>query len=288
MMIEFLLWSNCNNNCKFCWQNKIHDLSTILNEEEMLDSLKQAISKIKEIKNGDDLLIVGGEVLADYYYTVDKKLDELFVIVKKKMERNEIRYFYINTNLLYDNLINVTALMNIFIGMRDRIKFTTSYDVYGRFDNEDAKKLFFENIRVLKEKYPDINIVVNSILTKQLIDNIITGEYNYKQMIDEYNLSYINLIPYIPVKDDNSMNTNFNDIIKALSIVNQQDPGYIKHYIDDFDLNQNKILYEYHKDKGYVECTAEYNICGHNKNFMKVLNGECYICKLKDMFTNYT
>lgn len=286
MMIEFLLWSNCNNHCKFCWQNKIHDQSTILNETEMLDSVTKTIVRIKEIKNYDDVLIVGGEILADYYTSVDKKLEELFVIVKKKIERNEIRYFYINTNLLYDNMINVTNLMNIFIGLRDRIKFTTSYDIFGRFDNQASQDLFLSNLQYIKNKYPDINIVVNSILTKQLIQAIINGEYNYKGLLDKYKLSYINLIPYIPVKDNDEMDTNFKDIIKALSIVNRQNPGYIKHYIDDFDLNQDKILYEYHKDNGYIECTAEYNSCGHNKNFNKVLNGECYICKLKDMFTN--
>ena len=205
----------------------------------MLKSITEATSRIKQIKNYDDVLIVGGEILEDYYTTVDKKLEELFVILKKKIERNEIRYFYINTNLLYENMINVTNLMNVFIGLRDRIKFTTSYDIYGRFDNEDSKKLFLSNLQYIKNKYPDVNIVVNSILTKQLIKAIINGEYDYKEILDKYKLSYINLIPYIPVKDNNEMDTNFKDIIKALSIVNKHNPGYIKHYIDDFDLNQD-------------------------------------------------
>ena len=55
------------------------------------------------------------------------------------------------------------------------------------------------------------------------------------------------------------MDVTFKDIIKVLAAQEKIEPGYINRYIDDFDLNQNKILYEYHKDKGYVECTAEYD-----------------------------
>ena len=102
--------------------------------------------------------------------------------------------------------------------------------------------------------------------------------------IKKFGVKYINYIPYIPVEDDNSMDVTFKDIIKVLAAQEKIEPGYINRYIDDFDLNQNKILYEYHKDKGYVECTAEYAECHHNENFKKVLGNECYICKLKDVF----
>jgi len=93
---------------------------------------------------------------------------------------------------------------------------------------------------------------------------------------------YVNFIPYIPVNDDRCMDISWSHIIMFLEEVNKVFPGYLEHYVADFNDNQNKILYEYHKDKGFEECTAEYNACGHNKNFSKVISdGTCYICALK-------
>ncbi len=100
-------------------------------------------------------------------------------------------------------------------------------------------------------------------------------------------VKYVNLIPYIPVPDDDSMTPSWGQVIAALVNADKEIPGYLDHYIDDYDLNQNKILYEYHVGQGYVECTAEYLPCRHNKNFTKATpDGSCYICELKKEFRN--
>lgn len=279
-MQEFLLWSNCTNYCEFCWQQKKKDLTTFLNEEEMLCCITETSKMLDTINDGDDVLLVGGEILAPYYSSVNSALHNLIDKCVGLVISDKIRYLYINTNLIYLDRINLTYLLDSFLGIEDRLKFTTSFDIYGRFCSSIEKGVFLDNLAYIRDNYPKINIVVNSIITKQLA----TSSFDFYAFKEEYKLRHINFIPYIPVEDDRIMDVEFKDIVKVLAKAEHENKGYIKFYIQDLDLNQNKKLYEYHKDEGYVECTSKYADCGHNENFRKVLGNECFICKLKDMF----
>ena len=282
-MQEFILWSNCNNHCDFCWQCYKHDKSTILNSGEMLKCLADLDWKLDEINDGDDVLLVGGEILNSYSELVDYSLRITITRCINMLKNNKIRYLYINTNLLYKDKSNLDYLLYNIIEnhLEDRLKFTTSYDIYGRFKDDGARNLFLSNLKYIYKYYPKINIVVNAIITKQLVES----DFDWDNFQKEYGIKYINFIPYIPVKDDRSMDVDFKDILKILIREEKKRPGYINFYINDFDLNQDKVLYEYHKDKGFIECTAKYSECHHNENFKKILNnGECYICKLKEIF----
>ena len=298
MMKEFIVWHNCTNQCDFCWQCKKQDKTAFLNHIEMIAAIRATEEKIlNEVNDGDDVLLVGGEILNSYNELSDYELHRLLNLCASLIKKDRIRYLYINTNLIYGNRKNLTYLLDLFNGIEDRLKFTTSYDVYGRFKSNDKYDLWVDNMIYIRDFYPNINMVVNIIITKQLVNwleegNSVTKDYTWNSFWNYqwnsfqnfFKIKYINFIPYIPVEDDRSMDVTFKDIVKVLAAEEKRIPGYINKYIDDFDLNQDKILYEYHKDKGYVECTAKYSDCHHNENFKKVLGGECYICKLKEIF----
>ena len=293
MMKEFIVWHNCTNQCDFCWQCKKQDKTAFLNHIEMIAAIRATEEKIlNEVNDGDDVLLVGGEILNSYNELSDYELHRLLNLCASLIKKDKIRYLYINTNLIYKDCKNLTYLLDLFSGIEDRLKFTTSYDVYGRFnhslDKEEspALKIWFNNILYIKNNYPKINVVVNVIITKQLVEKVKTGDWtiDWNKFQSTLGIKYINFIPYIPIEDDRSMDVTFKDIVKVLAAEEKRKPGYINKYIDDFDLNQDKILYEYHKDKDYVECTAKYSDCHHNENFKKVLGNECYICKLKEIF----
>ena len=279
-MQEFILWSNCTNNCAFCWQQKKKDLTVFLNEKEMLECITETSIRLDSINDGDDVLLVGGEILAPYFSSVNVALHKLIDKCIEMLKSDRIRYLYINTNLIYIDRSNLTYLLDMVKGIEDRLKFTTSFDVYGRFETGIEKNIFFDNLAYIRDNYPEINVVINSIITKQLV----ASGFDFEKFKDEYKVRYINFIPYIPVVDDRCMDVEFKDIVKILVDFERKHKGYIKNYINDFDLNQNKVLYEYHKDTGYRECTSKYASCGHNENFKKVLGDECYICKLKELF----
>ena len=287
------------NNCRFCWQRLFHDKTTWLNEDEKLTSIQEC-SKIVEREAKDcDMLLVGGEVFADQGEKVDVALSELYKQVADKVKAGDVRYLYANTNLTYENRSNLTNLLDAFAGIEDQLKFTTSYDLDGRFNrlNEgelesgcakiDRKGLFLENLKFINDNYPKINTVVNTIITRAVADAVLKEGYNTHWFVDEFpnTVHYVNLIPYIPVRGDEGLDVRFSETVKVLEAANERYPGYFRDYVRMFDLNQDKLLYEYHKDEGYVERTAGTLPCGHNENFQLVNRaGECFICKLQEYY----
>lgn len=280
VMQEFLLWGNCTNQCDFCWQCKKRDESIFLVKDEMVSCVEETIRRLDEINEGDDVLIVGGEVLASYHPEVNSSLSRLIDRCVELLSTGKMRFLYVNTNLLYKDRTNLIYLLDAVNGYEDRLKFTTSYDVYGRFKTKEAERLFLENLLFIKENYPKINTVVNCIITKQLVES----DFDDEAFKETYGVRYVNFIPYVPVPDDRSMDVDFKDIVRVLARVERRQRGYIDFYINDLYFNQNKALYQYHRDRGYEECTSNYSECRHNENFKKVLNGECFICKLIEAF----
>ena len=279
-MNEFLLWSNCPNSCKFCWQKKINNPNCILNEREMISSIKRAKERISNLPFGD-ILLVGGEIFGTKNREVNDAMLDLILFIRDRIREQKIRYLYINTNLLYDYMFLIKNLCESFAGIEDTLKFTTSYDPEGRFANKEAKLQFDLNLKTITAAYPKINIVVNTILTKKVCNSA----FSVKKFCEEYKVRLVNLIPYIPIEYGDSLTPTYGEIVSKLLETDREIPGYLEGYIRNFDLDQAKILWEYHKDiDDFVECTAEYLPCGHNKNFTKILkNRECFICKLKEL-----
>ena len=72
------------------------------------------------------------------------------------------------------------------------------------------------------------------------------SDFNDEEFKEDYGVRYVNFIPYVPVPDDRSMDVEFKDIVKVLARTERKNKGYIDFYINDFDFNQNKALYQYH------------------------------------------
>lgn len=289
-MVEYIVWSNCPNNCAFCWQKKINDQTTILTESEKIQALDDCISRISKL-GYTDVLVIGGEILCPHSDEVNSKLRYLFNYMAERVRAEETRFFYINTNLLYEDRTNLDTLLQAFEGLEDRLKFTTSCDPYGRFRSHDAESLFVRNLEYLRDNHPKVNVVMNMIMTHQFfmqyMSNGDDGSMSIETM-EPFGVKYVNLLPYIPVEDNRTMDVTKEQILTILEGAEAESPGYFANYVRDYDVNQNRTLYEYHKDKGFTEATAETMECGHNKNFSKVTeDGKCFVCMIKEYLENW-
>lgn len=279
-VFEFLLWDNCKNNCKFCYQKLHYNKFDFIHRQESIQLVKSFIESNSFISNSH-ILLVGGE-LFDNINNLNI-ISDLIIFIANKMKNNIIDLLYVNTNLLYDNL----SILNKFLTVLDsyallpRVKFTTSYDVYGRYETVESEKLFFKNLKYIKNKFNNLNIVVNSILTKQFCESILTNKFSIKTFCTNFSVK-VNTIPYI----------NFNDelladrllIFKTLSYINNENPGFLESYIYDMDIKQEKRLYVYKNNSLNYESSI-LNTCGHSINFKKYsLNDTCFVCDLKKMF----
>ena len=277
---EFLVWDNCNNNCKFCFQRNNPRIFDQDKRKYILNNVISFIDSDQFIK-GSHVLIVGGEIL---YNTADQRmLSEFFNQIVERMLDNTIGLLYINTNLLYSDTINLYNLMELmeWNNLFDRLRFTTSYDIEGRFKSKEDEELMLNNLLELKRLYPKCQIVTNIILTKAMCEAILNDTFSAKYFMVKYNC-WINFIPYIV--SDNRLAADRNTIFNALKHISDENPGYLDKYIANLDLAQEKKLYMY-KDNQFQFCSCELAECGHAVNFKRYSEkGSCFICDLKGLF----
>ena len=282
---EFLVWDNCNNNCQFCWQR---ETPRVYNNDQRGKILQETINFIKsddKFEFGSHVLICGGEIF-------DKPQDfpaltEFFNTIKQFMIEGRIELLYINTNLIYRDQHGVLGMLHNLsmtpkdVDLMSRIRFTTSYDIAGRFHNESDRQLMLSNFKYIADKYPKIHKVVNTILTKPACEAILSGEFDVKHFMDTYNC-WVNLVPYIVL--DDKLTADRSMIFKTLQTVDDQCPGYLEKYVPNMAIKQEKWLYMY-KDGNYQFCSCAIADCGHSINFNKYCKeGTCFCCDLESVF----
>lgn len=275
---EYIVWNNCNNACSFCF------LKTKLQStyEQKFESLDLVENDIQNTFSGH-MLVMGGEIFAETDVKLQDRLREIFTLISNKIAKNEIGFLYMNTNLLY-KLDFLESVLKIFKekNLLDRIKFTTSYDVAGRYRSESAETLFKGNIKYLSANYSLMPIVANTILTNAFCDMVINGKYSIVDTEKELGVT-INPIPYIHVMDDGLMPTK-KQVVDALFELNKQQVNFLKIYCQKMMFDQPRYLLQYNVDNdgyGFLEnATAPNTECGHCVNFRRCFSDskECFVC----------
>ena len=287
---EFIIWQNCNNHCSFCFQRDKCVNLNVFQKQRSLNKILEFLNSDKYVK-GSHILLVGGEIFDNTDGLWELKQDSVISVwcdfidaILNKMCNGDIDLLYVNTNLLYTDfrLLNWLLVRLAQWNLFDRFKFTTSYDLEGRFHTKEREQLFLDNLK--KFKAPDVvskdmNIVVNTILTKKTCERILDGSFNPKEFCEEYKCD-INLIPYIIY--DEKLSAEPGIIFKTLIKTDSLMPGYFKKYWHNLALDQDKLLYKYNPTTNeYEYCSCEKSECGHSVNFKKYAkNGHCFVCDL--------
>lgn len=304
---EFLLWNNCGNNCSFCHQRnherKISD--KILTPEEQINSLNLCKDFLKsKFEKGNHILLCGGEVFDVRGPEVKAALMGLLKQVLNQMLDNEIELLYLNTNLLYED----TEVLDWFLDemqenqLFDRLHFTTSYDIVGRFCPR-SERLFYKNLKKLTDTYKDIHVIVNTILTKEACKRICEDRFGADFILEylkeqgteintmkdwtDYFRVQVNTIPYIKLNYENAPEApTRNEVFSALLHLDTLIPGYLKQYADNIALTQEKLLFEYNTtDKDYIFCSSDMSECGHSVNFKLSFadSDHCFPCEIQKL-----
>lgn len=286
---EFLVWDNCSNNCQFCWQRELPRLYNHEQRDKILQETLNFICSNDKFDDGSHILICGGEVF-------DKPQDfpmlsRFFYNIGSFMEQDRIELLYINTNLIYRDMKGVLGMLREMEcstdehkNMIDRVRFTTSYDIAGRFRRESDRELMLSNFKYIADKYPEMHKVANTILTKPACEAILSGEFNVREFMETYKC-WVNLIPYIVLDDELTADRSL--IFKTLHYVDSQCPGYLERYVPNMAIKQEKWLYMY-KEGDFQFCSCPMSDCGHSVNFKKYSKeGTCFCCDLENVFSEY-
>ena len=89
-------------------------------------------------------------------------------------------------NLLYENISLLEKVLILFNNNLDKVVFCTSYDTLYRFKSENQKNIWEKNILYIKEKYPELEIHVLSILTEDFLQKVLNNEFDIIEFEKKY------------------------------------------------------------------------------------------------------
>lgn len=281
-IVEFLLWDNCNNHCKFCFLKNKNKLNSFIEDDEKARAIQCANTYLNGDRfiHGSDILLCGGELFDNKFnHNTHSEWYSFVDAIVEKVKIGTIGSVYVNTNLIYDINTELTGFLNKFFnaGILNKLNFTTSYDIVGRFKNKQDRQLFFNNIEELHRLYPALSIVVNIIMTSAVCDLILDGQFSISEFQNKHGV-FVNLIPYIILTED--IAPSKEDVMNTLKYVGGDIPGYLDTYVKRFSIDHPRVLLKYYN--GCLnEVTTENNTCGHSVNFSKYTkDGSCFICDI--------
>lgn len=195
--IQFVLWNECRTGCLFC----LNRYQKPIDKLKVISFVKQKLNT-DEVKNEIDFGLMGGEFFDNQLdnKTVKQEFYELFPIIKQRIDEKRIGRLLITTALIFDRNKQLVDFLE-YLKSLDLIKYTvlcTSYDTIYRFRNENAKKIWDDNMKFLKAEYPDLRLHTEIIVTKNFIEAVLNGEFD----IVKFKKYYHTAVDYIdPMAD---------------------------------------------------------------------------------------
>lgn len=251
--------------------------------EEKIKALENTLAFLSSDRFdlGSHILIVGGELFDSGSDQIKHNLQIFWQKVVDMQAASHIGLIYVNTNLLYSNLQHLDFLLSYInnYGMLDRLKFTTSYDSYGRFTTQEKYEQFSKNLAYIINKYDSLKCVINTILTKHFCENYDFSASFIKKVQEKYTTrTTVNFLPYISL-DDNLIPKR-SDLFKVLINEDKHNVGFMNTYTSSMALNQMKQVYKMIDGK-LVDCSCKILDCGHPENFTRYsTSGSCFVCDL--------
>lgn len=280
-VFEFLVWNNCSNNCKFCYQKMHYNPCTHEDKIKSINKVIEFLNSDKFIK-GSHILLVGGELFDDI--SISSEFIKLIELINNMMLSDDIDLLYINTNLIYEDISLLISTLNALDkSIHNRLRFTTSYDLCGRFKDKRTQDLMLSNLKFVTSNY-QINTIANMILTDYFCDKVLSKEFSIRQFSEQYNCKY-NIIPHIVF--NSSLRAEKSKIFKTLLYIEDEIPGFIKFHKHEMNLTYPRYLWEFDRVKGeLIYKSSKISDCGHSVNYKLYSDsGNCYVCDLNSLFS---
>lgn len=187
-LIQFELWKDCSNNCDFCFNKKFGKISSSKLKLERINFAKEFITGPK-MKNYSAIGLIGGEFFGGQLS--DKEVSEAFHslidLLALKLKDGSIEKVWIATALMFEGREELERTLKHFsdCGVLNNVLICTSYDVSGRFKG-DGEKLWKDNMKFLKTRYPDIMLHTEIIITQDFVDAVLNNRFDISIFAKEF------------------------------------------------------------------------------------------------------
>lgn len=196
MMFE--LWTECNNQCKFCYLGEANRFTP---DSDKLENIKKVENIIKErfateTEQWKAIGFIGGEFFQGQLKNPEVKT-EFFKLCKQTLdliEADKVRDFWCYCTLTIGDQEDLYELVDLFdktITDKEKHKFwiLVSYDTTGRFHIPERKENWEKHMLNL-QKYPFIKFNVTSILSQDFCEKVLSGEHDLLKFRDKFKCTY--------------------------------------------------------------------------------------------------
>lgn len=192
--IQFELWKDCKNGCKFCFNRGLPDINKI-------DSLNFVIEKLSDpiIDKFNEIGFIGGEFFDDQLNDIGvrNKFYNLFDKVCLFMNSGKMNKLYVTSSLIFDNQSSIFEFLDFLRikGCLSKTLLCTSYDFVGRFHTIKHKSMWIKNMKDIHIKYPELKLHTEIIITQRFIEDVLNGVFQINEFKEEFNTSIDYLEP---------------------------------------------------------------------------------------------
>lgn len=193
------LFTKCNLNCSFCFQEHSADLDIDYIKsipDTSMELLSKDITEQPTIKQVD-IRILGGELFSDNI--PDSYFDLYTEMVNDIRQRMSEKYpdiqvdFIITTNGVYSK---VDRLVHFLKKNNFKKLISISIDFIGRYPNDKVKSRAYNTIKELSEK--GFKVRAGLVMTRRNIEYILTNPDEFKELVEVYKAEQIVFNFYIP------------------------------------------------------------------------------------------
>lgn len=186
-MVQYSVWPNCNNNCKFCLRKD----RSIYSLQQQIDSLHAIVDNIKTIDWKNEypygISLLGGEIYNITDIHLQKEFLALEDIIISNILKDSIEHcrFSSVTNGIYnpDFLYRVIDKLISTVGLK-KLDLNFSFDLKYRYKNEHDKNIVLKNVNAIHQKYGYI-VGLQMILTQYFIDMVKNGDFSIRQFLSK-------------------------------------------------------------------------------------------------------
>lgn len=298
MQMQFELWQECNNRCKFCYLGKNIRHTDTDKKIEALHKVYEKICDTSIYKQYDTLAFIGGEFFQGQLN--DPQVHDLFFKLMRKVaelaDNNIVKEVWISVTLTIGAQKDLYDTLELFKD-KSKLWLLTSWDSKWRFHTKKMEDTWEYHMKHIHQLYPEIKLNTTIILTGDFIDKYLLNEFNLNSFSEEFNTAFFFKQPasgqVITASNNQEVKAKVNEIMpnffptkkqflcflvkfkQSEHEVNWSKLFNIQYRADDVFRNYNdgRQMVQSHRYKGTVEETIEeaHLPCGHSINY------DCYV-----------
>ena len=246
--VEYIVFGQCNTNCNFCYQknlnirkSKLMSYDSIITRFGLIEPY--LVKNFNENWDGVFFSLLGGELFcwedSDLVLAYKKIAD---IILELQGKLNKKCMIGLVTNLLYRDTTDLYKTFGYMQSLGLAQPIITSFDFFGRYNNDFQFEIFKHNIMKLLEApfYKEYGFVIEMTRTKPMLETLRGNGYEDKlEFLDfiynhpRFSISMANLNYLVSQKKDvQDLILNFDESIECYKLMYQKYPRLVADLIN--------------------------------------------------------